>query len=473
MARRVLLVNPAVFDTKFLWARWQEPTLLAKISTHFKAIGADVRVVDATTDRKGPGRLRRERGRRFDMDGLPVFQWRYGESKPSLRRQLRGLSQERWLPDLVVIECFATIWWRGAREAAALARHAFPSARIIVVGCDSDLLETRDGVSPGKYESIRAEVISDLPLEIHKAAPDWMLGGRPPLLGYLSQASGLRSADAMVEDIETGLRAGVNTFAFCDPALVRHHSHVFERILEAVIAKKLRVRFVAPGTVAVHDFVDRLELLALMRRAGFRQIVFSDDRHAPVAGPASWEAERVMLESFAHVLPACVKAGFAQRTDAISATLSLGRPNENLMQRSAFLTAAAHVVGSVVLWPYQPTTAECLAAGLSRDRDLQNGKLFPLRHTSAASYRDYLNVLGLAVVLNSKHREHTFDFMGAGLIAGMFRKSLARRAWEPDASIKGGLRLPALPPKSNRNEATLVSEPRGMPQESFAGALEV
>jgi hypothetical protein len=220
-----------VFDTKFLWARWQEPTLLAKISTHLKAIGADVRFVDATANRKGPGRLRRERARQFDMDGLPVFQWRYGESEASLRRQLRGLSQERWWPDLVVIECFATIWWRGAREAAALARHAFPSAKIAVVGCDSDLVKPRTSSSLSKYDTVRAEVVSHLPLEIHKAAPDWMLGGRPPLLGYLSQASGIRSPDAIIEDIETGLRSGLNTFAFCDPALVRHHSHIFAQIL--------------------------------------------------------------------------------------------------------------------------------------------------------------------------------------------------------------------------------------------------
>jgi hypothetical protein len=473
LARRVLLVNPAVFDTKFLWARWQEPTLLAKISTHLRAIGADVRFVDATVNRKGPGQLRRERARRFDLDGLPVFQWRYGESEASLRRQLRSLLQERWSPDLVVVECFTTIWWRGAREAAALARRAFPDARIAVVGCDSDLVEARTRSSTGKYESVRAEVVSNLPLEIHKAAPDWTLGGRPPLLAYLSHASGIRSRDAIIEDIEAGLRSGVSTFAFCDPALVRHHTGLFEEILETVIAKKLKVRFVAPGTIAVHDFVDRLELLPLMRRAGFRQLVFSDDRHSPVNGPASWEAEQSILDAFKLVLPACVKAGFAHRTDAISAALSLGRPGENLAQRSAFLTAMAHVVGSVIVWPYQPTPVECVAAGASADRELQNGKLFPLRHMSGASYRDYLNVLGLAVVLNSKHREHTFDFMGAGLIASMFRNSLARRAWEPDASIKGGLRLPAPPPKPNRSEAMLIAEPRGMSLESLAGVLEI
>ena len=471
MARRVLLVNPAVFDTKFLWARWQEPTLLAKISTHFKSLGADVRFIDATENRKGAARLRRERTREFTLDGLTVYQWRYGESEASLRREMRSLAKDGWVPDLVLIECFTSIWWRGVREAAILARAVFPSTRIAIVGATQELSNASRAANE-RLAFVRAEVIAALPLEIHKAAPDWTLGRRPPLLGYLSLASGLRSQDALLEDITAGVRGGITTFAFCDPAFVRHESNSFAAILDGVIARKLKVRFVAPGTMAVHDFVDRLELLPLMRRAGFRQLVFSDDRHSPTDGPASWEAEDSWLSALRHVIPACVKAGFSHRTDALAASVALGRANENLTQRAAFLTRAAHIAGSVIIWPYQPTPAECIAAGLHCDRELQNGKLFPLRQTSGVTYRDYLNVLGLAVVLNSKHREHTFDFLGPGMIAEMFRKSLARRAWEPDASIKGTLRLPALPPKAKPNVQDLQNTV-GVRQDGFAAALEI
>jgi hypothetical protein len=458
LAQRILLINPAVFDTRFLWARWQEPTLLAKVSTYFKNQGADVRYVDATANRLGPGRLRRERVREFHLDGLPVSQWRYGESRASLRRQLRALAKGGWAADVVVIECFVSFWWRGVREAAVLARESFPNARVAVIGqTDALVQEKLSHVSSGHRKNVRAEAIDVLPMEIHKSAPDWALGLRPPLLGYLSLAAGLRTSEAVVEDIQTGVAAGVRTFAFCDLALLRHNDQAFADVLRAVIAKRLKVKFVAPGTISVRDLVDRTDLLPLMWQAGYRQIVFSDDRHAAVNEPASWEAEDALLGAYACVIPQCAKAGFSYRTDALAAAISLGRSSENLMHRSAFLASVAHTVGSVIVWPYQPTSEECRLAGATEDRDLQNGKLFPLRHTSSATYRDYLNVLGLAVVLNSKHREHTFDFMGSGLIPTLFRKSLSRKAWEPDENIKGGLRLPVLPPRMTATPPAFLS----------------
>jgi hypothetical protein len=416
-----------------------------------------VRYVDVTANRLGPARLRRERVREFSLDGLPVSQWRYGESRASLRRQLRALSKDGWVADVVVIECFVSFWWRGVREAAALARESFPNARVAVIGQTEGLVQAnRSRVSSAHLENVRAEAVDILPIEIHKAAPDWALGSRPPLLGYLSLAAGLRTSEAVVEDIQTGVAAGVRTFAFCDLGLLRQNDQAFTEVLRAVIAKKLKVKFVAPGTISVRDLVDRTELLPLMWEAGYRQIVFSDDRHAAVSGPASWEIEDRLLRAYASVIPHCAKAGFSYRTDAVAAAVSLGRHGENLMQRSAFLAAVAHTVGSVIVWPYQPTAEECRLAGATEDRDLRNGKLFPLRHTSTASYRDYLNVLGLAVVLNSKHREHTFDFMGKGLIPTLFRKSLSRKAWDPDVSIKGGLRLPVLPPRVTASSPGIV-----------------
>jgi hypothetical protein len=473
LAQRILLINPAVFDTKFLWARWQEPTLLAKVANYYKGKGADLRYVDATANRLGPARLRRERVREFHLDGLPVSQWRFGESRASLRRQLRGLSKGGWLADVVVIECFVSFWWRGVREAAALAREAFPNARIAIIGQTEGLVrENPSLLSSAHLENVRAEAVDVLPMEIHKAAPDWALGPRPPLLGYLSLATGLRSAEAVVEDIQTGIAAGVRTFAFCDLGLLRHNDQAFADILRAVIAKKLKAKFVAPGTISVRDLVDRTELLPLMWQAGYRQIVFSDDRHAALTAPASWEAEDTLLRAYGSVIPLCAKAGFSYRTDALAAAISLGRNGENLMQRSAFLAAVAHTVGSVIIWPYQPTAEECRLAGVTEDRDLQNGKLFPLRHTSRATYRDYLNVLGLAVVLNSKHREHTFDFMGSGLIPTLFRKSLSRKAWEPDESIKGGLRLPVLPPRMTATPPPFLSA-AVEPAESAMSVAEV
>lgn len=108
--QRILLLNPPVYDTRFHWARWQQPTLLLRLATHYKRAGAEVRLVDALT-RKPSERLRRERVGVIDLDGINVNKWRFGISRAALDNQLRELQRDGWQPDEVVVECFTTFWW--------------------------------------------------------------------------------------------------------------------------------------------------------------------------------------------------------------------------------------------------------------------------------------------------------------------------------------------------------------------------
>ena len=93
-----------------------------------------------------------------------------------------------------------------------------------------------------------------------------------------------------------------------------------------------------------------------------------------------------------------------------------------------------------MLWPYQPLPNECVGQSLEQ----QNGKLFPLRKLSGNHYSEYMDLLGLAAVLNAKYRERTFDFLGEGLVGRIFRDSVARRGWEPSEDVKGSVQLPVL-----------------------------
>jgi len=77
----------------------------------------------------------------------------------------------------------------------------------------------------------------------------------------------------------------------------------------------------------------------------------------------------------------------------------------------------------------------------------QNGKLFPLRNLSGIRYSEYMDLLGLAVVLNAKYRERTFDFLGDGLVGRLFRDSVARRGWDPPQEVKGSVNLPMAAPR--------------------------
>jgi hypothetical protein len=429
-AEAVLLVNPPVVDTRLPWARWQQPGLLYRYGSYLRGRGATVRMIDALAVPRA-GRLRKEKVQQFVLDGQRVDQWRFGRARKDVAAEMRSLAESGWYPQVVVVEGFTTFWWRGVREMVELVREIFPETRVQVVGAYAAL-------APAHVEHETGAIpVPQLPAEVAACPTDWSLGHARPPIAYLSTANGTRSAGAVIDEIDeiaSGAERGVTLFAFAEHGVVGRHPELFSAILEGVLQRSLKAHFVATGTLSPAEFVANPTFPALMRRAGFRQLFFADDRHvAPGAGADDF------LESCHEVAALCQAAGFRGRTDELGGAVSLGRLGDDLGERARMITRVSHALGSVVLWPYQPAPSECPGV----DLELANGKLFPLRARNGATYRDYLNVQGIAVVMNAKYRENTFNFLGESLVARMFRDSLAREAWSPDPAVKGGLRLPA------------------------------
>lgn len=426
----VLFVQPPVYDTRFPWGKWQQPISLLRYATKLKAAGGTVACVDALAGGKG-SRLRKEKWGTLDLDGQRVDRWRYGRSRNELLKEMRKIAAGGTHPDRIVVECATTFWWRGVREVVELAAEVFPGVSVEVTGVYA-------AQAPEHARSVvGATPVAPAP-ETWATSPDWSLTGGKVPIGYLHTAGGTRTANDLLEDILAGSRLGLTLFAFAEHGLAGDHPDLLASVLREVIARKpRRVAFVATGTIAPGELVAHPHLPKLMRQAGFRQIFFADDR----ALPAAAAAEFVDLCHRAAAL--CHEAGFRARSDELAAGISLGRASEDLDERARLLTEVSHALGSVVVWPYQPDPGECPAM----DLEDVNGKLFPLRHRNGATYRDYLNVLGLATVLNAKYREHTFDFLGDSLMARLFRDSLAREAWNPEETVKGSLQLPAPRPR--------------------------
>jgi hypothetical protein len=423
----VLLINSPVFDTRLPWARWQQPGLLYRYGSYLRERGAEITMIDALAVPRA-GRLRKEKIQQLMLDGQRVDQWRFGRARKEVAAEMRALADRGWAPDSVVVECFTTFWWRGAREMVDLAREVFPRAEVQVVGAYASH-------APQHVEQATGAIpIAQLPAEVAAHPADWSLAPARPPIAYISTANGSRGADEIVEEIANGAERGITLFAFGEHGVVGRHPDLFAAVMEGVLARCIKTRFVATGTLVPAELVANPALPTLMRRAGFRQLFFADDRHVPLGS-----ATDDYLDACRQAAALCEAAGFRARTDELGGGVCLGRMGEDLGERARMITRVAHAMGSVVLWPYQPAPAECPGVEL----DLVNGKLFPLRAENGATYRDYLNVQGIAVLMNAKYREHTFNFLGESFVARMFRDSLAREAWAPDPAVKGGLRLPA------------------------------
>jgi hypothetical protein len=428
-ASRVLLFNPPVYDTRFHWSSWQQPTLLVRLSTHLRHTGTEVKLIDALTQ-EGAKRLHRERVGMLEIDNVRVPKWRYGLTKSVLLAQLRELSKSTWLPEAVYVECFAT-FWEGAAEAVRLTRQVFPQARVFLLG-SYPKFASEHARRHAEVDDIVTEPVSALA----QAHVDLSLYPTCPSFIYLSLGNGLRTADDVASEAAEAAKRGVRHIAFADHAVTSRFPDLFEKVLDKLCDHQLKVRLYAFGNIAPNDIVRRPYLPTLMKKAGYRQICFSDDRDT-ANNPVSIEQ---ILDDYRGAAALCHAAGFPTREESLSGSVSVGRSGEDLGERARLATLVAHHMGSVILWAYQPLPVECPDIALEH----QNGKLFPLRTHNGASYRDYLDLLGLAAVLNTKYRQRTFDFLGDGLTSRLFREGIAKRGWEPDPSVKGTLRLPVI-----------------------------
>jgi hypothetical protein len=139
----------------------------------------------------------------------------------------------------------------------------------------------------------------------------------------------------------------------------------------------------------------------------------------------------MQLELYHKAIELCIDAGYRWRTEALVGSVCIGRRGEQLEDIAAFMTKVAHVAGSLIVVPYQPSPAEFSEFESDFPLEYQNGKLFPCAEYNGLSYRNYQDLLGLAAVFNAKNRSRTFDFLGDGLISRLVRSSIVSKSWDP------------------------------------------
>lgn len=424
--RRVLLFNPPVYDIRFPWSRWRQPIILLQLATLLRRYQCDVRLID-TLYTKSNDNLTKRRVRMISRSEVSMSYWRFGQQPSELIAQLKVLDEDGWQPDEVYLEGFTTFWWEGVVEAIALVRQIFPQTRVILCGAYPALATEHALIHSNANLLIvgAIEGLAGLPLDLS-------LYPTRPLFTHLSIGTVKRSSDDLIGEFLTKAKPQnekerITQFAFADHDIIRRFPKQFRSLLQLIIDQKLKVSFYALGNIRPHDLVNDSELVSLLFRAGFKQLVFADDRDLS----CTEDAREELIELHRYAIELCASAGYHTRTEALVSSACIGRPNERLEDIAAFITKLAHVSGSLIVVPYQPSPLECPA---NLPLELQNGKLFPFAEYNGVSYRSYQDVLRLAAVLNAKYRGNTFDFLGSGLISRLVRSSLVSQNWNPQNS---------------------------------------
>jgi hypothetical protein len=420
-ARRVLLVQPPLYDTRLYWREFLQPVALLQLATALRRCGCDLRLVDALSVGRGEA-LQRRRVRQFQRDEVAVNYWRWGLPGGQIKQQLDSLKETGWSPEDIYLLAGPAYQWEGSAEVVKLVRQAFPATRVLLFGQYPTTATEHACAHSGADVLMVGQVkeLAGLPLDLS-------LFPVRPRNSHLA----IDTPERPVADLISELRAlaapperksRIAHIVFADQdVLARFPAHV-RAVLEAARDERLGVTFHAFGGIAPGVLARDAQMAQLLFDAGLKQVIFADDRHLPPTA----EALAPHLDDYRAAIANCAAAGYRWRTDALVGSACLGRPQERIEEVAAYLTELAHLAGSVIVLPYQPEPSACPGELPLEER---NGKLFPF--APPGQYREYLNLLGLCAVSNSKHRSRTFDFLGDGLIPTLVRRSLVTGSWRP------------------------------------------
>lgn len=437
---RVLLVSPPVYDYRLDWFRWHHPTGLLQIATLLNSKQKDIRLVDCLYT-KQRARLPRLKISTEELEGYKFNRWHLGLSFSKLRRQIKDWLTEGWKPDTVLITGLNSVWWESTKDTVAAIRAILPEARVVLGG----VYPTVQSEHAAEHSGADVVVIGSMP-EAVGLPPDLSVYQSPPYSTGIffyenpgihtrldSTLSPRPTAEILGEILEKA-RGGVWEFVFFDEVLHLEHREAFGILLDEIARAEIRSHFVLAGNVSpqfiTQDLAKKLRQAKVTRIFLRCNLEYELDR-IRYSDPL-WEYERAVQALFEHKV--C-----RPREENLAAMLVVGLPYEDLEMVCERLIRLAHIVGSVILVPFQyvpgwhsgPLFERALGQNGSFSPEKFNSKLFPLARLSEKKLEEYIELIRLAALLNSKYRSKTFDFLGDSLAARLFRESIRTEGWNP------------------------------------------
>jgi radical SAM superfamily enzyme YgiQ (UPF0313 family) len=439
--KRVLLLNPPVYDTRY-WDRWSQPYGLLRVATLLKKLGYQTELIDCL-ESSPKGRVRRSVKGKINVGDMQMTFYHFGMSLSGLHSRLDSLD---YVPDQVYVTSIMTYWWKSTRDVVRLVKEVFPLSEVLVGGiypslCPEHAAEhiPADTVVAGEIREA-SHLWTDLSL--YSDSPGYAVisasRGCPYDCAHCAQRKingpGVRHRDPedVVEEIlEKNRRYGIRKFAFYEDNILIDCESNFERILDLLLEKGLRFHLTAPEGFEVRLLYPRL--LKKMKAAGFRS-VYLPLEIASFAGTLHVDQKKVRLEEFDRAVEYCRQAGYRPgvRQD-LNAFILYGLPNQPLDAVVDAILYAVHRVGNVTPMLLTPVPGSRLYRSYEwyfEEEELGladlNGKLFPFWRLGNMKPSDYIDFRRLMYAFHTQLRGRSFDLLGDSLVPRLVRESLDR-----------------------------------------------
>lgn len=420
---RALLVNPWIYDFA-AYDLWSKPLGILNIASHLKRLGCDVKLIDCL-DRSHPELTRLAKGvipkstafgsghyYSTEIDKPPVFKdirrrfKRYGLPIEIFSRIIDNESN----PDIILVTSGMTYWYPAYVDAIRMLKRRFPDTPLVLGGIYPNLCYEHAKRHSGADHVYKGGDIDEIIGLVEKLACERF--DRPPaddrkrLAGgyelydtltyatlrtssgcpfkcsycgwYILEKNIIREDPDLVVDNIAYLHESrkVDNFAFYDEALLYDADKHIIKIMEGLIARKIRANFHTPN--GLHSRFITSEIAGLLKRSGFVRPrlsleTVSSRRQSETGG-------KTTNEDFLQAIDRLCKNGYVPGD--IGVYLLIGLPGQSALEVEESVRFAVSCKVRVHLEEYSPIpgTPDYEKSGLPADADplFHNNSAFPL-----------------------------------------------------------------------------------------------
>jgi hypothetical protein len=440
----VLLVNPPVADLRLPWAKWHQPVGLLQVGAYLLTKKKNVKLIDFLhyPDVK---RYPRTKIASFNISNYVLPIWLFGVRE--IEQIFRTIKREtqNWKPDLILITSLNTIWWKQAQYTIYILKKVFPGTTIILGGA-----YPKYETNHAKQFSKASSLFTDNPSFVQDLAPAIELYDNPPksaaIFFYGQGKDNIlvpRKIHEIVQEIKGKIHLGVTEVVFIDESIKTSDVGQLETLLGQISKANIKVKIVFQGNLTAGSISETLA--KKLMEANTQQIYLKCNLDLN-----SDQTYTDTIDDYVQCIRNLVTNGYDSRSGQVTAMLALGIPYENLNEVARRAIDLSHYVGSVIPVPFQYVFSLHRKFTFGRETknngsnkidkvlfshkskpELLNGKLFPFAEISHADFEEYVELIRLIALLNSKFRGKTFDFLSSSLTSELFRESIKTEGWDP------------------------------------------
>lgn len=426
--KRVLLVNPPVFDFRYEWVKWNQPLDLLLLAGLLRdRQGCEVKLFDFMLPDSG-GRVPRRPAELQVQTERPILNRtvnHFGRTIREFEEWLRKLavSRESWQPDEVWISSLASFWWQSVVDVAIAVSACLGRARLVLYG---------------NYPLLEPEHCQQTCRVIKEFVPTGLLdlSSETPAFDLYAVAPAFRAVDARSSHFEELIgkyyRHEVRDIVFFNEPLVDKKGTFMPTLEWLATTREQHPLLRVHGLCGLRPEAMDKEAVSLIRRAGFSEVHV--EPYEDFTG-GSVDRYRELAES----LKRTGYLGSDSLSGGLSAFMYIGRPDDEVHDLVEGLVGLHSLFRAVILKPYSPTPGRSDhqrlrdQLGASYSPEVISPHRLPCRVFNGLTEGDYLELFRLAAFLNHPVRGHTFSFLDDSYLARALARSFRDAGWLANA----------------------------------------